>query len=176
MVTAAPAVLSLSLEPRHPWVLTGKPRPLNAGLISHEVRLLMVVLLVVMLVGTISLFSFKLASDGLPAARTLAFTALVLFELFNAFNCRSLGEPLSRVGLFTNKYLIFGLTAALLLQLLAVYHPAMQQLFSTVPLGPWDWVAILLVAPWVVVAAEIQKRAIVWFRRPRAPSIESVPA
>ena len=158
MVTAAPAVLSLSLEPRHPWVLTGKPRPLNAGLVSHEVRLLMVVLLSVMLVGTLSLFSFKLASDGLAAARTLAFTALVVFELFNAFNCRSLGEPLSKVGFFSNRYLVLGIAAAVSLQMLVVYHPSMQALFGTVPLGPTDWLLILLVAPWVVVAAEIQKR------------------
>ncbi|MEK6851449.1 MAG: HAD-IC family P-type ATPase, partial [Candidatus Thermoplasmatota archaeon] len=155
MVTAAPAVLSLSLEPRHPWVLHGKPRPLNAGLISREVRLLMVVLLAVMLVGTLSLFSFKLAADGLAAARTLAFTALVVFELFNAFNCRSLGEPLSKVGLLSNRYLVLGIVAAVSLQLLAVYHPSMQALFATVPLGPMDWLLILLVAPWVVVAAEI---------------------
>ena len=160
MVTAAPAVLSLSLEPRHPGVLSARPRPLNAGLISSEVRLLMVVLLAVMLSGTLALFSFKLGSDGLPAARTLAFTALVVFELFNAFNCRSLGEPLSRVGLFTNRYLIGGISVALGLQLLAVYHPAMQQLFATVPLGPMDWLALALVAPWIVVAAEIQKRVL----------------
>ena len=88
----------------------------------------------------------------------MAFTALVLFELANAFNCRSLGEPLSRVGLFSNRYLVMGIAGALVLQLVAVYHPAMQAMFSTVPLGPWDWVALLLVVPWVVVAAEVQKR------------------
>jgi len=158
MVTAAPVVLSLSLEPRHPTVLTRSPRRLNAGLISSEVRLLMGALLAVMLVGTMGLFSLKLGTDGLAGARTMAFTALVLFELANAFNCRSLGEPLSRVGLFSNRYLLVGIAGALVLQVAAVYHPAMQAMFATVPLGPWDWAALLLVAPWVVVAAEVQKR------------------
>jgi len=158
MVTDAPVVVSLSLEPRHQGVLTNRPRPLNAGLISSEVRLLMVVLLGVMLTGTIGLFAWKLTTDGIAGARTLAFTALVVFTLFNAFNCRGLGEPLSKVGLFSNKHLLVGVAAAVSLQLLAVYHPAMQALFATVPLGPMDWLLILLVAPWVVVAAEIQKR------------------
>ncbi|MBI4415480.1 MAG: HAD-IC family P-type ATPase, partial [Euryarchaeota archaeon] len=165
MVTATPAVMSLSLEPRHPWVLNKNPRPLNAGLISHEVRLLMVVLLGVMLVGTLGLFAVKLESDGLAGARTLAFTALVFFELANAFNCRSLGEPLSRVGVFTNKYLMGGLAVAIVLQLFAVYHPAMQGLFGTVPLGPMDWLALVLVAPWIIVAAEVQKRLLALFRK-----------
>lgn len=165
MVTAAPVVLSLSLEPRHAWVLNNKPRSLNAGLISSEVRLLMVPLLAVMLAGTLGLFAWKLGADGLAGARTLAFTGLVLFELFNAFNCRSLGEPLSRVGVFSNKYLVFGLSAALLLQLGAIYHPTLQQMFSTVSLGGWDWLALLLVAPWVIVAAEIQKRLLAKYRR-----------
>ena len=164
MVTAAPVVLSLSLEPRHPEILTRSPRKLNVGFISAEVRLLMVVVLAVMLVGTMGLFSLKLASDGLAGARTMAFTALVLFELFNAFNCRSLGDPLSRVGLFSNRYLVAGMAGALGLQLLAVYHPFMQGMFATVPLGAWDWAMLLLVAPWVVVAAEIQKRLLVLFR------------
>ena len=168
MVTAAPAVLSLSLEPRHPWVLNHKPRPLNAGLISSEVRLLMVAVLAVMLVGILGLFSYKLEVAGLDAARTMAFTGLVMFELFNAFNCRSLGEPLSRVGLFTNRYLIAGLSAAFLLQLFAVYHPSMQALFSTVPLGWTDWLVLLLVAPWVIVAAELQKRVLAKHRKPDA--------
>ncbi len=158
MVTDAPVVLSLSLEPRHPQILTRRPRPLNAGLISVEVRLLMLVLLSVMVLGTIGLFAFKLNADGIAGARTLAFTGLVLFTLSNASNCRSLGEPLSRVGLFSNKYLVVGIAAAVTLQLLAVYHPVMQALFGTVPLGPWDWLALLLVAPWVIVAAEIEKR------------------
>ena len=158
MVTDAPVVVSLSLEPRHQGVLTNRPRPLNAGLISSEVRLLMVVLLSVMLTGAIGLFAWKLTTDGIAGARTLAFTALVVFTLFNAFNCRGLGEPLSKVGLFSNKHLLVGVAAAVSLQLLAVYHPAMQALFATVPLGPMDWLLILLVAPWVVVAAEIQKR------------------
>lgn len=97
----------------------------------------------------------------------MAFTALVLFELANAFNCRSLGEPLGRVGLFSNRYLLVGIAGALALQLLAIYHPAMQAMFATVPLGPWDWAALLLVAPWVVVAAEVQKRLVKRFA-PRA--------
>jgi len=36
----------------------------------------------------------------------------------------------------------------------------MQALFSTVPLGGWDWLALLLIAPWVIVAAELQKRIV----------------
>jgi Ca2+-transporting ATPase len=163
MVTAAPVVLSLSLEPRHPEILTRSPRKLNVGFISSEVKLLMVALLSVMLVGTLGLFSLKLSTDGLAGARTMAFTALVLFELANAFNCRSLGEPISRVGLFTNRYFLVGITGALILQLLAIYHPAMQAMFGTVPLNAWDWAALLFVAPWVIVAAEIQKRLAAWF-------------
>jgi Ca2+-transporting ATPase len=118
-----------------------------------------------MLCGTLGLFAWKLEADGLAGARTLAFTGLVLFELFNAFNCRSLGEPLSRVGLFSNRYLIVGLAAAFLLQLSAIYLPPMQQMFSTVPLGPWDWLALLFVAPWIIVAAELQKHFVA-HRRP----------
>ena len=164
MVTAAPAVFSLSLEPKHRGLMRERPRTRTEGFITTEVRHLMAVTVAVMMSGILGLYSWKLGSGGLESARTVVFTGFVLFEIFNAFNCRSLGEPLSRVGLWTNRYFLVGLVAAVSLQALAVYHPALQTMLRTVPLSGFDWLAILLVTPWIVLAGEIQKRVISLFR------------
>jgi len=164
MVTATPAVMSLSLEPKHSGMMRDRPRSLRQGFITTEVKYLMAVIVSVMMCGTLILFSWKLLTDTLEAARTVVFTGFVLFEMFNALNCRSLGEPLSRVGFWTNRYFVVGLAATVSLQVLAIYHPVFQAMFGTVPLGPLDWVAILLVAPWIVFAGEMQKRVMAIFK------------
>ncbi|MEK6838527.1 MAG: cation transporting ATPase C-terminal domain-containing protein, partial [Candidatus Thermoplasmatota archaeon] len=164
MVTATPAVMSLSLEPKHSGMMRDRPRSLRQCFITTEVKHLMAVIVSVMMCGTLILFSWKLLTDTLEAARTVVFTAFVLFEMFNALNCRSLGEPLSRVGFWTNRYFVVGLAATMSLQLLAIYHPVFQAMFRTVPLGPLDWVAILLVTPWIVFAGEMQKRVMAIFK------------
>jgi len=164
MVTATPAVMSLSLEPKHHGLMRERPRALREGFITTDVKHLMALLVTVMLSGTLLLFSWKLATDSLEAARTVVFTGFVFFEIFNAFNCRSLGEPLSRVGLWTNRYFILGLAAAVSLQLLAVYHPVFQTVFRTTPMRLIDWFAVLLGATCVVLAGELQKRVMPIFR------------
>ena len=167
MVTATPAVMSLSLEPKHYGIMRERPRNLREGFITNDVKHLMALIVCVMLCGTLILFSWKLLTDTLEAARTVVFTGFVLFEMFNAVNCRSLGEPLSRVGFWTNRYFTVGLAAAVLLQVVAIYHPTFQSMFHTVPLGPLDWIGILLVTPWIVFAGEIQKRMMAIFRNRR---------
>ncbi len=171
MVTATPAVMSLSLEPKHAGIMKEMPRALREGFISPDVKHLMVLVSVVMLMGTLALFSWKLGHGSLDSARTLVFTGFVFFEMFNAFNCRSLGEPLSRVGFWTNRYFLIGLVAAVSLQAFAVYHPFLQAVFRTTPLEPIDWLAILAVAPFVVLAGEVQKRVMPMFRQPRVRAL-----
>lgn len=170
MVTATPAVMSLSLEPKHEGLMHERPRALREGFITTDVKHLMALLVAVMLSGIVLLFSWKLATDSLEAARTVVFTGFVFFEIFNAFNCRSLGEPLSRVGLWTNRYFMLGLVAAISLQLLAVYHPFLQAVFRTTPMSLIDWLAVLSAAACVVLAAEVQKRVMPIFRG-RLPSV-----
>jgi Ca2+-transporting ATPase len=170
MVTATPSAMSLSLEPKHQGIMEEGPRPLRQGLLSRDVLHLMTPIVAVMLAGSFILFHATLASMGLESARTVIFTALVLFEMFNAFNCRSLRKPLGEVGLMTNRYLIAGFAAALVLQLFAVYHPWLQAVFQTVPLGLWDWIVILAVTPWVIAAGEMQKRVVRIFRPQGVPA------
>jgi Ca2+-transporting ATPase len=89
-------------------------------------------------------------------AQTLAFTTLVVFQLFNAFNARSPEESVFR-GLFTNRWLWLAVLAGALLQVAVVYTPFLQRPFGTVPLRPVDWLLCTVIGSTVLWLYEVVK-------------------
>jgi P-type Ca2+ transporter type 2C len=79
----------------------------------------------------------------------MAFTTLVLFQLFNAPNARS-DERTAFHRLFRNPWLRGALVLSLALQILVVYAPFLQPAFGTVTLGLVEWLVCVAVASSVV--------------------------
>ena len=86
----------------------------------------------------------------------MAFTTLMLFQLFNVFNARS-DERSAFVGLFTNGWLWLALALSLALQVAVVYLPFLQQAFGTVALTAGDWLRCVAVASSVLWLRELSK-------------------
>jgi len=89
-------------------------------------------------------------------AQTMAFTTLMLFQIFNVINARS-DEQSAFVKLFTNGWLWAAVLLSVLLQFLVVYTPFLQQAFGTVPLGGGDWLFCIAVGSSVLWLREISK-------------------
>jgi Ca2+-transporting ATPase len=117
---------------------------------------------IVMAIGTLFVLDASLpgglveGSGTLDYARTMAFTTLMLFQLFNVFNARSEEASLFH-SLFTNAYLWAAVALSLGLHVLVVYLPLLQAAFATVPISLSDWGFCALVASSVVVARELMK-------------------
>jgi magnesium-transporting ATPase (P-type) len=93
---------------------------------------------------------------SLEAARTAAFTVLVLAQLFNCFNARS--EELSAFHrLFANGWLWAAVGVSLLLQVAVVHLPWLNAGFGTVPLTPGQWGLCVAMASTVLWASEARK-------------------
>ena len=86
----------------------------------------------------------------------MGFTVLVLAQLFNAFNSRS-DRVSAFSGLFTNYRLFAAIGLSLVLQLLVVHVPILNQAFGTVPLSIMDWALCLAIASSVLWADELRK-------------------
>ena len=102
-------------------------------------------------------------SGDLRYAQTMAFTTLMLFQLFNVFNARS-DVSSAFVRLFTNPWLWAALVLSLALHGLVIYTPFLQQAFATTPLSVSDWLLCLVVASSVLWMRELNK-AVARFRR-----------
>src|SRR5262249_53548332 len=99
-------------------------------------------------------------SGTLRHAQTMAFTTLMLFQIFNVLNARS-DERSAFVGLFSNAWLWAAMTLSIALQVAVVYVPVLQQAFGTVSLSVDDWLLCLAIASTVLWGREGDK----WLRR-----------
>jgi Ca2+-transporting ATPase len=82
-----------------------------------------------------------------------------MFEMFNAFNCRSDRHSLLKVGFTKNRFLLIAVASSILLQLAVMYIPFLQAIFETAPLGVYDWALVILLSATVILAVEASKRA-----------------
>ena len=99
-------------------------------------------------------------------AQTMAFTTLVLFQLFNVFNTRS-DERSAFAGLFENRWLWAAVAVSITLHGAVIYVPFLQQAFSTVASSLADWLRWAAVASSVLWLGELAKGAARTIRRHR---------
>src|SRR6185503_11744412 len=156
--------------PKDPDVMKRLPRPRGAGVLLKEdwVRLACVGLL--MMVGTIFVLDayypgglITLFATGTgpntydeAMARTMAFTTLMMYQLFDVYNCRSRRRS-AFVGFLENKWLLVAIAFSLGTHVLVIYVPALQAAFHTVPLSFLDWLVTTAVAASLLIAMEVAK-------------------
>ncbi|HEX6236347.1 MAG TPA: cation-translocating P-type ATPase [Acidimicrobiales bacterium] len=164
LLTDAGPALAMGLDPPPEDVMARPPRPLGARLIDAPMRRSIGYIGLVMAVVTLLTLDISLpgglveGSDGLTEARTMAFTVLVLAQLFNCFNARSEGRSAFHDP-FSNRWLWGAVAVSGLLQVLVVYAPFLHEAFGTTPLDGSDWLLCLAMASAVLWADELRKLA-----------------
>src|SRR5215216_4178887 len=162
LITDGAPALALGLDPADPEVMNWPPRPVGSGVITRRMWGGIAFVGIIMAAGTLLVLDFGLpgglieGSGDLPYARTMAFTTLVLFQLFNAPNARS-DERSAFHRLFRNPWLLWALVLSLALQILVVYAPFLQPAFGTVALSLTDWLVCVAVASSVLWLRELSK-------------------
>lgn len=80
----------------------------------------------------------------LERARTMGFVVLAFSQNFHSFSCRNQAESLFKIGVFTNKALIWATLISVLLNIIAIYVPFCQTIFKTLPLNGMELMIVLL--------------------------------
>jgi Ca2+-transporting ATPase len=170
LVTDGPPALALGVDPKDRDVMRRTPRRHGAGILLNEdwVRLACVGLL--MMLGTVvvldayypggmfTLFATGTAPNAFDEsyARTMAFTTLMMYQLFDVYNCRSRRRSAFE-GFFDNKWLFVAIAFALGTHVLVVYVPVLQTAFHTVPLTGNDWAVAATVSASLLIGMELAK-------------------
>jgi P-type Ca2+ transporter type 2C len=162
LVTDGLPALALGVDPADDGLMKQLPRPAGEGVLTPRMWRGIVFVGVIMAVGTLYVLDASLpggfveGSGELRYAQTMAFTTLMLFQMFNVLNARS-DERSAFVHLFTNHFLWTALAVSLLLQVVVLYTPFLQRAFGTVSLSPQDWVFCAAIASSVLWLREINK-------------------
>ena len=163
MTTAVLLGLMLAFEPKEPGLMNRQPRNPNQPILTKHLVLRVCLVGLLLLTSAFGLFEWELDhGESLLKARTVAVNVFVCCELFYLFNCRSLRYSMLHVGLFSNLWLIFGVTLMILLQALFTYWPPMQALFGTAAIGVDEWLLILASGIIVYTTVGIEKRLMLW--------------
>jgi cation-transporting ATPase F len=157
MTTAVLLGLMLAFEPKEPDIMLRPPRDPKTPILDRTLIVRICIVAFIMLVGAFGSFEWALGQGYSDAvARTVAVNVFVMVEVFYLFNCRSLTKSMFALGLFSNRWIIAGVSAMVSLQLAFTYVPLMNHLFHSAPIG-WDaWWRILLtgVAAYVTIGIE----------------------
>jgi len=150
--------LALSIDPRDPDVLHRPPRDPLESVFTRRVLWLIASVAILITIGIIPVYTWAVNSGAtIQKAQTIAFTMLVMFEMFNAFNCRSEKHSITKLGLFTNAWLLLAVASSIVMQLAVIYVPFLQPLFNTAPLTLAEWVIIIAVSASVILVVEAGK-------------------
>jgi Ca2+-transporting ATPase len=162
LVTDGLPALALGVDPPDDGLMDQPPRPIGEGVITPRMWRGIVFVGVIMAAGTLLILDASLPGGlvegpgDLHYAQTMAFTTLMLFQMFNVINARS-DEQSAFVDLFTNRWLWAAIGVSVALQVVVVYMPFLRRAFGTVPLTAGDWVLSTAVASSVLWLREVTK-------------------
>ncbi len=157
LVTDGLLVIPLAMEPKEVNVMETPPRKPNAKIINRDVLFSVIFVGMFMAVGTLWFFAQGIDSGNIVRAQTLAFVTIALFQVFNSLNCRSQRLSFFKLGVLKNKYLLLGIAASFVLQVIAVEVPFLQVALGTTSLSLTDWILIIVVTSTVFIGDEIRK-------------------
>ncbi|MCS7044487.1 MAG: cation-transporting P-type ATPase [Bryobacteraceae bacterium] len=166
MTTAILLGLTLAMEAKEPGLMQRPPRDPRAPILTRVLQVRIALVSLLLLAGAFGLFEWmQMRGAPVEQARTVAVNVFVFGEMFYLFNCRSLTVSMFQLGMFSNPWLLAGVAAMAVFQLLFTYAPWMNAAFHSAPIGTpeWAWILGCSMAIYLVVKAEK------WLRRRFAP-------
>ena len=150
LVTDGLPALALGVDPSSPRVMDRPPRGADESILTRRRKIQVITQGALISVGALAMYLGAkyglVAVDSPQHLQTMLFTTIVLAQLLHAFNFRSETKSVFRLETLKNKWLVAAFAGSLALQALVVYVPALQAVFKTQPLGPRDWIAVVVAA------------------------------
>jgi Ca2+-transporting ATPase len=147
LVTDGLPAVALSIDPPDPDIMKYPPRDPKEDMLKRFWRFILFAALVDFVSDFIPFFytyasTISLTGDvelAATTARTVAFTSIVFFEFILAYQCRSETKHIFQLGwkgVTANKMLFVSVVIGLILQLMILYIPFLNNVFHVVPLTP----------------------------------------
>jgi len=158
IIMDGPPALTLGLEPPREHLLEKQPIKRNASIVTKDMLLkivtngLFIVTALLLLMKT-QLLGGTVGPDGQQS--TIVFTSFVLFQLWNAFNCREFGVTSIFPNICRNKVMVGVVFLTFLIQILVTQYGG--NVFKTVPLEFDLWIKIIGFTFSVVIFGELIK-------------------
>lgn len=148
--------LGLGFESGEDGIMERSPRNPKENPISMKLFTSIIIFGLIMGLGTLFMF-LQYKEINLSKAQTVAFTTLVMFQMFAVMSSRSLRHSLKHINPFSNMWLFGAVCLSLGIQVVVIYWTPLQAIFGTVPLMATDWLKIIGISSLGFIAMEISK-------------------
>ena len=132
LLTDSLPALAIGMEPSDKSLLNNKPRDPKEGILTKSFALRLLGYGTLIAISTMVAFYIGYGKDAATAS-TMAFATLTLARLFHGLGCRS-KQPLTKIGLTTNKWSLAALSAGVVLLALVLFVPFLSKVFLVSPL------------------------------------------
>jgi Ca2+-transporting ATPase len=158
IVTEGTVTINLIMEPPEGDEMRQKPVGINRPLLNFDMLKRVALMTPAIALATFGYFAWRITQD-VPYAlvQTETFTVLAICNWFNVVNCQSATRSAFRLGILRNRWMLGGLMLSVLLQLMVIYWPAVNDLFHTVPIAAGDLAVMVMVASVVLWSEELRK-------------------
>ena len=148
--------IGLGMESSDNNIMKRPPRNPKERPITRKLFVLIVLFGLIMGIGTLIMF-INYQGQGLVKAQTIAFTALVLVEMFAVLSSRTFDRSLKHLNPFSNMWLFTSVLLSIIVQVIVIYWAPLQNIFGTTSLILEDWTNIIGISFMGFVLMEISK-------------------
>ena len=155
IVTDGLPALALGVDNPNDNIMNLPPRNPKEKIITKYDTIKLIYQAIVMTACTLLIFFIFLKIKGLIYAQSMAFTTLVILELFNSVSYKIGDKTIISKEPFMNKYLLLAIMSSIVLQLVVIY--LFPGIFKVVPLMLIDWVWVILAGLFILFINEVVK-------------------
>jgi Ca2+-transporting ATPase len=150
--------LALSVDPPEKNIMSQRPRDPRKSIFADNVWKLMIIGGIWSAIVNLSIFFWDKSEVTLEKAQGLVFVSLVLIQFFKAYNYRSDRQSVFKIGFFGNRWLNLAVFWEMVLLLLIIYLPFLQEPFGTHGLSVNEWLVVLVGAGSIFPVLELSKK------------------
>jgi Ca2+-transporting ATPase len=167
LVTDSFPALALGTEKGDPDIMRQKPRDKEEPILNKTMIIGIIVQSVAITGAVLTAYIWAIhkysgsiagiTERGLYMARTIAFTTLITAELIRAYSSRSERIFITKLGIFSNKVMVWASLLSFGLLMAVLYIPVLQPIFKTYALSGHDWIIICSLCMVPFLAGEFYK-------------------
>lgn len=159
LVTDSFPAMALGLEKGEEDIMELSPRDPDEAIIDKKSALTIGLQSISITIATLGAYFYGMNVYGVDSieSRMMSFTTLIVCELLRAYSSRSNHLTLRKIGVFSNKSMVYASIFSFALLLLVLYIPFLNNIFKVSSPSLSDWIVILLFAIIPVAIGELRK-------------------
>jgi len=166
MVTAITLSLALGFEKADDDIMKHPPRNPQISLLSYHLIWRIFFISLISVIAIFAMFKFLYDNTNLELSRTIAVNIMIFIEIAYLFNCRNIYNSSINIKTICSSIpVILSISSVILCQLLFIYTPVMQYLFSTQSFMMFYWFYIILIGLFAFIIIEIEKIFLNWIKK-----------